>query len=326
MSTTDPNNTSVNSGVPGNTTNRAALSDKSPLTAASGRSAPHLNHRHSSQNCRRHFLAVFATSLALGAFFVTGCDRKTSEGKNAEVAKSEFAEFPIHLSDEAFFELCKTTNDPSQIIAARKGGSNPNAKRESGETPLHVAAKYNTNPKIITALIKIGAEVNAKATEKGVGGITPLLYAIGNNPNVEITATLIKAGADVNAKLTSGDEIGMTPLHVAVCHPNVEIITILIKAGADVNVKVPSGRNAGWTPLHNAKPRGANPEAITALIKAGADVNAVLDENRNYTPLHGMLTMGKDEKRIEIAKILIKAGAKIDEYSAERLREWGVSF
>lgn len=60
--------------------------------------------------------------------------------------------------------------------------------------PLMLAAKNNYNPKIISTLVDLGANVNAR----DFTGFTPLMYAAMFNGS-RIIEALIKEGADVNA-------------------------------------------------------------------------------------------------------------------------------
>jgi ankyrin repeat protein len=126
-----------------------------------------------------------------------------------------------------------TTDRASMTIEALiKAGADINAETRDGQTPLHYAAADDTDPGMLTILIKAGAEVNAKAENDGR---TPLHVAAKYNENPEVVATLIKAGAEVNAK---AENDGRTPLHVAAKYnENREVVATLIKAGADVNAK-----------------------------------------------------------------------------------------
>jgi len=73
-----------------------------------------------------------------------------------------------------------------------------------GETPLYWASGAgggrNENIKIVSLLIEIGADVNAKKEN----GTTPLMIAAAYNNNPEIISILLKAGADAKAKDNRG--------------------------------------------------------------------------------------------------------------------------
>ena len=59
------------------------------------------------------------------------------------------------------------------------------------------AAILNSNPEVITELIKAKADVN----EKNKDGWTALMFAARDNSNLEIIKELIKAGADTSGVL-----------------------------------------------------------------------------------------------------------------------------
>ena len=127
----------------------------------------------------------------------------------------------------------------------------------------------NTTPEQITALIKAGANVNAK----GEYGAMPLLLATGNG-NIEVMKLLLDAGADVNAK----NEYGEMPLMSAIQrNSSLEVIETLLNAGADVNAR----DDSYWTALMSAARNNPNPEVIKVLLNAGADIT--LKDNNGIT-------------------------------------------
>ena len=127
-----------------------------------------------------------------------------------------------------------TLEDVAKELA---NGTSVKERDEIGRTPLIVASGNNSNPEIITTLLKHGASVN----EMSETGSTPLILASGNNQNPEIITTLLKHGASVNER----DEDGWTPLMVAsTFNENPEIITTLLKHGADAKAKSNEGKTA----------------------------------------------------------------------------------
>ena len=109
------------------------------------------------------------------------------------------------------------------LVNAEESGADVNAQDDYGDTVLMVAA-VNGRTEAVAALIKAGADVNAKERELDV---TALLQAAVNGHS-ETVAALIKGGADVNAK----NKKGLTPLKLASLGGRAEIIDMLKKAGA----------------------------------------------------------------------------------------------
>lgn len=186
------------------------------------------------------------------------------------------------VTDEKIMELINSSDDI-------------NAKGKRGDTVLMVASAFNNNPGIVKALIKDGANVNAKNDQ----GWTALMSALANdaNSNSEIIKILIEAGADVKAKNNKGitardlakrkqnpeiQRLADTLLYVSEnptadlfnavkdSRTSIEQIKTLINAGADVNAKDKSGN----TVFMNAAKYNSNVEIIKFLIAAGVDLNA----------------------------------------------------
>jgi len=125
---------------------------------------------------------------------------------------------------------------------------------------LHIAA-VNGDIESISRLISEGTDVNARRLD----GVTPLHWAAwagqkipfrrtelppqsGVRSDVEqfrdhglVAELLIKGGADVNAK----DAANSTPLHAAAFHGNLAVARVLLDNGADANAR----RDDGATPL-----------------------------------------------------------------------------
>lgn len=110
---------------------------------------------------------------------------------------------------------------------------------EQGWTPLHWAARTVKDPAIIQALVKAGANINAR-TDLTRG--QPLHSAARANTNPAIISALIEAGADINARTSAGG----TPLHAAATHylDSFAMIPALVAHGADLNSKNDAGLTA----------------------------------------------------------------------------------
>ena len=102
----------------------------------------------------------------------------------------------------------------------------PNERNEHGWTPLHVAAAFSTTPAVVGALVKAGADVDARTEH----GWTPLHAAAQFSTTPAVVRALVKAGADVNAR----DERGLTPLHAAARYNRTpSVVAALLAAGSD---------------------------------------------------------------------------------------------
>ena len=135
---------------------------------------------------------------------------------------------------EGDMTLLHMANDPSVVKALIAVGADPNARHETGATPLHSGATLdNPDPSIIAALIAGGVDPNARIKI----GSTPLHVAAGYNSNPAVVETLIAGGADPNAR----DESDFTPLHMVVLE-NPAVVEALIAGGADPKARDNAGR------------------------------------------------------------------------------------
>jgi ankyrin len=212
-------------------------------------------------------------------------------------------------------------DDLTAVRTLVREGKDVNAAYGDGATALHWAAHLD-NQDMADLLIHAGAAVN-KANDLGV---TPLWLA-GENGSAAMAERLLKAGANPNVALPSGE----TPLMVAARSGNDRVVKLLLIAGADVNAKE---KRQGQTALMWAASHRQTSVAAL-LIEAGADVRARTKEwmeyvqyaggailgvlggqielpqqrNGGYTPLMFSARSGD----IETARILLAAGARIDE-------------
>ena len=103
-------------------------------------------------------------------------------------------------------------------------------------TPLHFAAKFNTDIEVLKYLLDKGADVHATTNVHS----TPLHGAAIRNSNVSVVKSLVDHGADVNAK----NIFGVSALHLAASNSS-EVVEYLIERGAEINMK----DHGGHTPL-----------------------------------------------------------------------------
>lgn len=203
-----------------------------------------------------------------------------------------------------------------------------------GKTPLHVAAKKN-NPDMVSLLLKLGADVNAKTCL----GDTPIFFVLRNildrQKMLEIYHILVKNGASICHKNNNEETIlhqivpcvgmnqivekiieyepkianvkdrhGNTLLHIAILHG--KNYSIFLMKYSDVNAR----NNFGFTPLHYACNIcwHTHLKLVAELLKNGAKINE--QDSCGDTPLH-LVCKEKSLYKTEacIIEILIANGA-----------------
>ena len=176
----------------------------------------------------------------------------------------------------------------ADVVALLDAGAYPNERDWYGWTPLHhvaglqLATEVDEIPDIIRALVKAGANPNARLDRTGRG--TPLHVAALMSEIPEITRALLGAGSDPNAR----EDDGRTPLHHAARRSNgtAGVVSALLEAGSDPNAQDDNGR----TPLHSAAMRSGRNPGIPVLADAGADPNA----RDNPDVIEALLDAGAD--------------------------------
>ncbi|MBI4471167.1 MAG: ankyrin repeat domain-containing protein [Acidobacteria bacterium] len=200
-----------------------------------------------------------------------------------------------------------------------------NVPAEDGATALHWAV-YRDNTDLVDMLIAAGARVNVSNDLK----VTPLALASANG-NTGIVEKLLKAGADPDA----ADHTGVTPLMHAARAGSVGVVHALISHEAKVNVKE---RDRDQTALMWAVAQ-KHPDVVKALIEAKADIHARTKARTvrvmvDQGPRRVVKTAREDARDfeaggatallfaaqvgdVESARLLLAAGAKVNETSAD---------
>lgn len=174
-------------------------------------------------------------------------------------------------------------------------------------TERFILACGEGNIHIIREAILAGVDINAIDSE----GNTSLSFAAYWG-QTDVVHLLIEAGAELELK---DEQNGWTPLIAAIHLGHAEIVKVLIQAGANIHVLYKE-----QTTLMYAINRAFEAtniisyllpqncllylKIIKKLIKAGVDVNAKNPEGKTA------LAIAKQQKKIEIVKILIDAGAQ----------------
>jgi len=204
-----------------------------------------------------------------------------------------FATVAFAAAGDASLATAAKQGDRAAVQTVLKGMSKQQVAGNQGTAAL-VWAATRGDKEMVDLLLRAGANVKA-ANEFGA---TPI-YAAAELADPSMVVKLLAAGADANVALMSGE----TPLMAASGRGNVETVKALLKGGANPNLKE---ANAGQTALMWAI-SNQQVSTIEALVKGGADVNA--GSKSGFTPL--MFAAQKGDA--DISRILIKAGAKVNE-------------
>ena len=108
----------------------------------------------------------------------------------------------------------------------------------AGHTALHWAALRNPDPAVVTMLIALGVDVEARNSL----GRTALQIAVAFN-NVAVIAALLDNGADA----TTRDGLGREPMHTArIFGRGTAVINMLASKGGRLDAKDDSGRTPDY--------------------------------------------------------------------------------
>jgi len=152
--------------------------------------------------------------------------------------------------------------DLDEVTNLINRGAEVNAREKyRGITPLFIAVE-NGNKAIAETLIRFGAKVNARDSERR----TPLML-LDDDAGDGIVEFLVRNGA----KLDLTDDEGNTALILAADGRELKTAKALIEAGADVNIQNKEGETALMEAANDL-------ELVRALILAGADVNLKNDD------------------------------------------------
>jgi ankyrin repeat protein len=203
-----------------------------------------------------------------------------------------FATVAFAAAGDASLATAAKRGDRTAVQSALKGMSKQQVASQGSSALVWAATRDDRE--MVDLLLKAGANVKAP----NEFGATPI-YAASELADPSMVVKLLAAGADPNMALMSGE----TPLMAAAGRGNVETVKALLKGGANPNAKED---NAGQSALMWAI-SNQQVSTIEALVKGGADVN--LGSKSGFTPL--MFAAQKGDA--QISRILIKAGAKVNE-------------
>ena len=170
------------------------------------------------------------------------------------------------MTDEKIIGLL--INNGSDVMEASKNFAQI-LDKVAADTPLHLAARYNSNSRVVSSLIAYGSEIDAL---DGLGD-TPLLVSVaGRSSKVDNVLLLLKHGANPNFQSPRSTHMPLSS--EARRSRNLKIIAELLRAGADINLT----NDNGITALHSASFAPDTPttrEVIRLLLNAGANHEAL---------------------------------------------------
>lgn len=204
---------------------------------------------------------------------------------------------------------------PNYIYGLLDAGADPDMADDTGKTALHWAAVFSRTD-IFKEMCAMGADLDK--TDKH--GLKPLHYACMNG-STDIVSTILDQtqGAEIN---TPVGETARTPLMMAAArHGAYDLVRMLIHRGAFINAQSLRAETA----LSEAV-SSRDPAMIKLLIDNGADVakhpeppakDGLPGNILHYNPPLFSLVNAHNDKNIEIAKILLDAGADPNDVAIE---------
>lgn len=246
--------------------------------------------------------------------------------KNTEVHRR------LRRAGMAFVSLCME-GAPDEVALALRNGVDVEERTADGETPLMLAAAFNSSIEVVEMLLDAGARVNARNNR----GRTALMYAAQYN-GPRVVEMLLEAGADPSVRTVprgGGMEYAKHAAHYAAANPKLKGTTVFerlretlerrdaflklcregapaqiqaaIDGGADVNASEHTVHPASLTPLMQAASRNPDPEAARTLMRAGAAVDS--KNEAGWTALFWSAMYNPNPRMIDA---LVDGGAEID--------------
>lgn len=195
----------------------------------------------------------------------------------------------LHTASEEGFE------DAVTLILRKFPELNVDDVTTAGITPLFLACKFG-HARVVQALLEIG---HANADLISESGFAALATASEHN-HIDVVRLLIEKGhANVNLEWTK--EKGVTPLYLACQNGHETIVKILLEHHAEANQGIAT---SGATPLYVASQNGH-----AAVVKALLDIAHVTPDKSRVTDSASPLSAATCLNRIEVAELLLKAGA-----------------
>ena len=185
-----------------------------------------------------------------------------------------------------------------------------------GMSILHLALE-SRNPTVFKTLLVAGAAVNTV-----IANPQHILIAACKHGDTTLVELLIASGVDVNVLGTkpiqshSIPDKEATPLNAACAEGHLSVVRLLLDHGADIEKTNESSATPLMTAIH-----GENLSTVRLLLDAGANVNHAVNTtsvNVNHADYVTPLSKAAEDCKLEIAEILLSAGAIIGGPSTKR--------
>ena len=228
---------------------------------------------------------------------------------------------PLHLAGTSDITALRTVKTIEVLISA---GADIHARNSKHQTPLYLAIMYG-NLKAIELLLQNGASffpsINDSETPWDLAlrssqtksfeiilnyiennyakeHLGPILLRAVKSNQVKACEMLIRIGANVDCDdYQSWD--GFKPLHWAVFYNNLQLVELLVKHEASVNTPTYFKES----PLHLAIMKG-HKDIVKILLGKISDVN--------LETLDNCLSLSIKNKKIELVKMIVEAGATLN--------------
>ncbi len=206
---------------------------------------------------------------------------------------SNYINIKLSASSPLHYACIREDDDARIAMLLIKLGADIEAKNTNKLTPLQEAFKAG-NIRMVDSLIKCNADITIKDRDKRT-----LLHNASDCKNEELMQLIFKATKE-KLDLESKGKYGMTPFQVACGYKNISYLKILLDNGANINVKIDKK-----TPLIYAVEL-KNLEMMKLLLE-----NYISTEEMHYdkTPLDIAINLLNDA---EVVKSLLMYGAKIE--------------
>ncbi len=202
---------------------------------------------------------------------------------------------------------------------------------ENGLSPIHIAAKFNPDPKVIQVLQDHGANINQPSVYTGMQkkdrqfGGRPLFFALCYNPSVKVIELILN-------ELKPEDRFTISQMvSLAARNPNVEVMAylyqlqlneLLIESAVNTNTQIAKGfvelganvnamdRDSTTSPLVTAI-KANNVRGVEYFLGEGALITVKTDGNKSV--LISATSNDVDRNTSKIVNTLIMYGCNINE-------------